>query len=62
MKYEKSAQYIIKNVGCKENVKSLTHCATCLYFKLKDESKVETKYELYSIKCKEWWKISNNNW
>lgn len=43
MKYEKLAKDIIKNVGGKENVISLTHCITRLRFKLKDESKANTK-------------------
>jgi PTS system beta-glucosides-specific IIC component len=43
MKYEKLANDIIKNVGGKENVKSLTHCITRLRFKLKDESKANTE-------------------
>ena len=38
MKYEKLAKDIIKNVGGKENVNSLTHCVTRLRFKLKDGS------------------------
>jgi PTS system beta-glucosides-specific IIC component len=42
MKYEKLARDIIKNVGGKENVNSLTHCITRLRFKLKDESKANT--------------------
>ena len=42
MKYEKLSKDIIKNVGGKENVNSLTHCITRLRFKLKDESKVNT--------------------
>ncbi|GKX67476.1 beta-glucoside-specific PTS transporter subunit IIABC [Inconstantimicrobium mannanitabidum] len=42
MKYEKLAQDIIKNVGGKENVNSLTHCVTRLRFKLKDEKKANT--------------------
>lgn len=37
-KYEKLAKEIIKNVGGKENINSLTHCVTRLRFKLKDES------------------------
>lgn len=37
-KYEKLAESIIKNIGGKENVNSLTHCITRLRFKLKDES------------------------
>lgn len=43
MKYEKLAKNIIKNVGGKENVNSLTHCVTRLRFKLKDESKANTE-------------------
>ncbi|MDI3530084.1 MAG: beta-glucoside system component [Thermoanaerobacter sp.] len=43
MKYEKLAKDIIKNVGGKENVISLTHCITRLRFKLKDESKANTE-------------------
>lgn len=42
MKYEKLAKDIIKNVGGKENVNSLTHCVTRLRFKLKDEKKANT--------------------
>ncbi|MDS0524284.1 beta-glucoside-specific PTS transporter subunit IIABC [Clostridium sp. SHJSY1] len=43
MKYEKLAKDIIKNVGGKENVNSLTHCVTRLRFKLKDEGKANTE-------------------
>ncbi|AIQ51970.1 beta-glucoside-specific PTS transporter subunit IIABC [Paenibacillus sp. FSL R7-0331] len=43
MKYEQLAKAIIKNVGGKENVNSLTHCITRLRFKLKDESKANTE-------------------
>lgn len=42
MKYEKLAKDIIKHVGGKENVNSLTHCITRLRFKLKDEKKANT--------------------
>lgn len=42
MKYEQLAKDIIKNVGGKENVNSLTHCITRLRFKLKDEKKANT--------------------
>lgn len=38
-KYEQLAKDIIKNVGGKENINSLTHCITRLRFQLKDESK-----------------------
>ena len=37
-KYQELAKEIVKNVGEKENVQSLTHCITRLRFKLKDES------------------------
>ena len=37
-KYQELAKEIVKNVGGKENVQSLTHCITRLRFKLKDES------------------------
>lgn len=43
MKYESLARDIIKNVGGKENVNSLTHCITRLRFKLKDEGKANTE-------------------
>ncbi|MCM1989499.1 beta-glucoside-specific PTS transporter subunit IIABC [Oceanirhabdus seepicola] len=43
MKYEQLAKNIIKNVGGKENVNSLTHCVTRLRFKLKDEKKANTE-------------------
>lgn len=38
-KYENLAKDIVKNIGDKENVISLTHCITRLRFKLKDERK-----------------------
>lgn len=38
-KYENLAKEIVKNVGGKENIVSLTHCITRLRFKLKDENK-----------------------
>lgn len=38
-KYETLAKEIVRNVGGKENVSSLTHCITRLRFKLEDESK-----------------------
>jgi len=37
-KYHELAEEIVKNVGGKENINSLTHCITRLRFKLKDES------------------------
>ncbi len=39
VKYEELVNFIIKNIGGKENVVSLTHCVTRLHFQLKDESK-----------------------
>jgi len=38
-KYEQLAKDIVREVGGKENISSLTHCITRLRFKLKDESK-----------------------
>lgn len=38
-KYEQLAKNIVKGIGGKENISSLTHCITRLRFKLKDESK-----------------------
>ncbi len=35
-KYGNLAQDIVRNIGGKENVISLTHCITRLRFKLKD--------------------------
>lgn len=40
-KYEQLAKDIIKNIGGKENINSLTHCITRLRFRLKDESKAK---------------------
>ncbi|MFI3730872.1 beta-glucoside-specific PTS transporter subunit IIABC [Vagococcus fluvialis] len=42
-KYEELAKNIVKEVGGKENVNSLTNCITRLRFKLKDESKANTE-------------------
>lgn len=39
MDFKELAWQIVKNVGEKENIDSLTHCATRLRFKLKDQSK-----------------------
>ena len=36
---QKLAQFILENVGGKENVESATHCMTRLRLKLKDNSK-----------------------
>lgn len=41
-KYDDLAKIIIKNVGGRSNILSLTHCATRLRFKLKDEGKADT--------------------
>lgn len=38
-KYEKLAREIVKEIGGKENISSLTHCITRLRFRLKDDSK-----------------------
>ncbi|ETY72636.1 beta-glucoside-specific PTS transporter subunit IIABC [Lactiplantibacillus fabifermentans] len=39
--YKAIADAVLKNVGGKENVNSLVHCATRLRFKLKDENKAD---------------------
>lgn len=41
-KYDGLARIIIQNVGGKENIISLAHCATRLRFNLKDEAKANT--------------------
>ncbi len=41
MDYGALAHEIVENVGGKENIASLTHCATRLRFKLKDEGKAD---------------------
>lgn len=38
-KYEQLSKEIVRNIGGRENVASLTHCITRLRFKLKDEGK-----------------------
>lgn len=43
MDYKPLAKDVIKYVGGKENVISVTHCVTRLRFKLKDESKANTE-------------------
>ncbi|WP_300257726.1 beta-glucoside-specific PTS transporter subunit IIABC [Clostridium sp.] len=42
MNYKELAKTIINLVGGKENISSLTHCATRLRFTLKDENKADT--------------------
>lgn len=41
-KYDGLAKTIIRNVGGRSNILSLTHCVTRLRFRLKDESKART--------------------
>ncbi len=43
LKYQTLCDNVIKNVGGKENVISVTHCVTRLRFKLADESKANTE-------------------
>lgn len=40
-KYQELAENIVKNIGGKENIRSLTHCVTRLRFKLKEENKAK---------------------
>ena len=42
-KYDDLARTIIRNVGGRSNIQSLTHCVTRLRFRLKDESKADTE-------------------
>src|SRR5699024_3766141 len=44
MKYEALASDIVKKVGGKENIISLTHCITRLRLQLKDTGKADTEY------------------
>ena len=41
-KYDDLAKVIIRNVGGRANILSLTHCATRLRFRLRDEGKADT--------------------
>ena len=51
-KYENLAKEIVRNVGGKENVSSLTHCITRLRFKLKEESLAKDDVcLLYTSRC-----------
>ncbi|MHC5227420.1 beta-glucoside-specific PTS transporter subunit IIABC [Enterococcus sp. LJL99] len=43
MNYKDLATTIVENIGGKENIKSLTHCATRLRFVLKDDNKPSEK-------------------
>ena len=38
-KYQELAENIVKNIGGKENIRSLKHCVTRLRFKLNEENK-----------------------
>ena len=57
VKYEELVNFIIKNIGGKENVISLTHCVTRLRFQLKDESKAND--EVLKANDGYRWTISN---
>ncbi len=43
MDYREVGRNVLQQVGGKENVVSLTHCATRLRFELKDKRKADTK-------------------
>lgn len=49
MDFKKLAEDVVENIGGNENIISLTHCATRLRFKLKDQSKAN-KDEICKIK------------
>ena len=40
--YDDLAEIIVRNVGGRDNIISITHCITRLRFELKDESKANT--------------------
>lgn len=42
MDFKTLAADILKNIGGKENVSGVVHCATRLRFRLKDEGKADT--------------------
>lgn len=42
-KYDELAQNIVREVGGKDNINSLTNCITRLRFKLKDDNKANTE-------------------
>lgn len=42
MDYKKGAKEILENIGGKENISGMTHCATRLRFNLRDTSKADT--------------------
>lgn len=42
MNYKKSAKEILENIGGKENISGMTHCATRLRLNLKDDSRADT--------------------
>ena len=43
MSYKNEAASIIENIGGKENIKSVSHCATRLRFVVKNKNKVNGK-------------------
>lgn len=43
MDFNKMAAQIIEHIGGKANIASLTHCATRLRFKLKDQGKASKR-------------------
>ena len=64
--YDELAKAIIKEVGGKENVISLVHCATRLRFKLKDKTKAN-KSKLEQLNgvitvVEKFWAILSCNW
>ncbi len=48
MDFNKMAAQIIEHIGGKANIASLTHCATRLRFKLKDQGKASKGLMYYS--------------
>jgi PTS system beta-glucosides-specific IIC component len=64
-KYEELAKKIVKEVGGKDNVNSLTNCITRLRFKLKDESKANDrnfKKHGWRCHCHEIWRAVSSGY
>lgn len=63
--YRKLTDQIISLVGGKENIKSVTNCATRLRFYLADEEKAKTeelkKTDGIAGVVKKWWTISGDH-
>ena len=59
--YRDLAQFIIDNVGGKENIISVVHCTTRLRFKLKDEAKANDDQLKANDRREVQWTISSGH-